>query len=138
MRQFLEDRLKHPEDLPRVDQQRQKYPDLLISHLVDPLHDEPHLAAAPKLPLKLTPVIAAILLETILIAHPLLQNLHKFSKQDSKFLVLRLLAERELVDERLGALLELLPQLGVEVQLLTLIHNYTNIKDPPSESNFPL
>ena len=122
MRQFFQDRLKHPEDLPRVDEQCQEYSDLFIGHLIDPLHDEPHLAAVSKLSLQLTPVVAAILLETILVAHALLQDLHEFPKKDAKLLVLGLLAERELVEEGLGALLELFPQLGVEVQLLTLIH----------------
>ena len=91
-----------------MDQQCQEYSDLFICHLIHPFHDIPHLRPTGKLPLQLAPIIAAaILFIAILVAHSLLEDLHKFAEEDAKLLVLGLLAEGEFVEEWLCAFLEL-------------------------------
>jgi hypothetical protein len=110
-----------------VDDESQEDADLLVGHFVDAFEDELHLGASCKVFLEFDPIAAAIaLFEAVLVAHAFLEDVHELVQQDTKLLVLGLLAERKLVHEGLGRLLVLLPQLGVEVQLIALLylHNY--------------
>lgn len=84
--------------------------------------------------LKLVPVAVDVaLLEAVLIFHALFEDLDEAAEEDAELLMLGLLAEGELVGERLRRLLVLLAQLGVEVQLVPLvvdlaIHRLINYK----------
>lgn len=72
---------------------------------------------------ELQPIAAAVsFFKAVLVSHALFEHVDELVEEDAEFLVLGLLAERELVDEGLACLLELLAELGVEVQLLTLFH----------------
>lgn len=119
----MDDELEHFEEPARLEEESEEDAHLLLCDLVDLIDDEGHLVQVPQLLLELVPVARDVaLLETVLVLHALLQDLHEPPQQDAELLVLRLLAEGKLVGERLRRLLVLLPQLGVEVQLVPLLY----------------
>lgn len=78
-----------------------------------------------KLLLKLVPITVDIaLLETVLVLHSFFEDLHESPYEDPELLVFRLLAEGKLIGERLWRLLVLFFELGVEVQLLSLVVDF--------------